>query len=233
MMQCNTSERAPKTAGPQYTPNVSALGALGLTLVLAALGGAGCAVAECVDLDVLEIRGVARDGAPPDDTAIVWGGGEGGLSVSADTRDLEVFEPLRAHLGAAATSTAGIVRWSVLIGLDRILLVEHALPVSEDQTIFIDEILEDVEFTGGGTTQTWWDDRWLWTEGSTTAPPRAMLTEAFDTELSATAVTGRIDVREVDPVVFRVGLEFTTRRGTEAYWGDLEFRSNRGVTFCR
>ena len=187
---------------------------------------------ECADLDVLEARGVDRGTEPPATADIIWSGGEGGLSVTAGGRDPELFEPLRAHLGTSTSSTAGYVRWSVIIGLNRLLLVEHTLPVTVGQTIVVDNLLDNVVFTGGGDTPTWWDDRWMWVEGGAT-DARAVLTDAFDTELSSTAVTGTLEVREVDPVVLRAGLAFTTERGQEVYWGDIEFAATRGVTFCR
>ncbi len=183
-------------------------------------------------LDVLVAEGMSRDTPPPTTADIVWSGGEGGLSVRADSRDPELFEPLRTHLGTGTSTTPGMVRWTLLIRLDRIVFIEHALPLEAGQTIPIQTLAEDIVFTGGGSTPTWWDDAWQWTEGSTTAA-RAHLAEAFDTELTTTSVSGTIEVRRVAPVELRVGLEFTTRRGLEVYWADVEFDSQRDQNFCR
>ena len=204
-----------------------------LALTLLSFLSVRCAQPECANLDVLEAVGFDRSDEAPQDARLVWRGGQGGVSILSGNRDPEVFEPLRDHFGSSTSTVAGRVRWSVLINLDRILLVEHALPLEEGQVIEFDSLLEDVVFTGGGSTPTWWDDQWTWTEGSTTAAPRAMFTEAFATELSSSEVSGAIEVVQLAPVVLRVGLLFELTRGSEAYWGDVEFESQRDQSFCR
>lgn len=192
---------------------------------------AGCQP-DCDPLDALFADGFARPDPPPDDVDLVWSGGEGGLSVRSDVTDREVFEPLFQHLIGGTSTTPGMARWSLTLGLDRVLVVEHRLPVARDDVIPVEILLEDLVFTGGRGTSTWWDLGWGWTEGSTTAA-RAVFTEAFERTLTSTAVSGQIEVRQVEPVELRVGLTFSRNDGaTELYWNDVFFDVERGFDPC-
>jgi len=189
---------------------------------------------DCDALDLLFADGIERPEPAPDAADTFWLGGNGGISARSDNEDLAIFEPLYAHLVTGTSSTAGRVRWAIVLGRDRVLVVEHALPLERDRTIDVDTLVDDLEFTGGGRTPTWWNTDWRWTEGSTVAPPRAVFTAAFERTLTAEAVEGTIEVRQVQPVELRLGLLFRrTDGGTEAYWGGVEFDGERGFDPCR
>jgi len=189
---------------------------------------------DCETIDSLFAEGFQRPDAPPENADAVWFGGDGGISIASDRRDPEVFEPLSEHLHAGTSTTPGRVRWSVILGLDRVLVVEHAMPLAAGDRIEIDTLLDDLVFTGGRGTRTWWDADWAWTAGSTTsASPRAVLTRAFESSLSTTSVEGSLEVRQTDPFEVRVGLSFQNLQGaTETYWGDIEFDAAFGFEPC-
>ena len=187
---------------------------------------------DCDRLDGLFAAGIGRPESAPPGVAIAWRGGEGGVSVRSDVPDPEVFDPLLDHLFSGTSTTPGMVRWALVIGVDRVLAVEHPAPLELGARFSVDTLLDDLEFTGGRDSQTWWDTDWRWTAGSTTAA-RAVLTEAFESVLTTTSVRGEIEVRQTAPVDLRVGLEFENLRGaTEAYWSDVEFDAAFGFEPC-
>lgn len=204
-------------------------GWLGLALVVFNLA----CEPECERLDSVFAEGFSRPESPPDDVDLIWAGGEGGLSVRSDQRDFELFEPLLDHVFAGTSTVPGMVRWSLVIGLERLLVVEHRVPLEVGERIPVNTLLDDLTFTGGRGTPTWWDSDWGWTEGSTTTA-RAILTDAFDTELTATAVEGELEIRQTDPLELRAGLSFDRANGaTEAYWGEIEFGAAFDFEPCR
>lgn len=155
------------------------------------------------------------------------------MSVRSDTPDPEVFDPLLGYLYSGTSTTPGMLRWALTIGIERVLVVEHPAPLELGARFRVETLLDDVEFTGGRASQTWWDTDWRWTEGSTTAA-RAVLTEAFESVLTTTSVRGEIEVRQTAPVDLRVGLEFENLGGaTEAYWSDVEFDASFGFEPCQ
>jgi hypothetical protein len=187
---------------------------------------------ECESLDILLGQGAGRPDLAPRPGAVITSG-DGGLSVRTADRDFVVFEPLRAHLFAGSSTVTGRVQWSLINRQEFVVFVEHPLPLAEGDTVSLQETLTDIRFTGGRGTTTWWDTEWDWIPGSTTAPARAMLTEAFVPELSATSVQGEIEVRDTEPYVLRVGLSF---EGPDLplthFWSDVRFGARDQVDVC-
>jgi len=202
---------------------------------LALVSGLGAAVGcqpDCDRIDTLFAQGLGRPDLPPDAVDRVWRGGSGGLSVLAGDPDPEL-DPLLDHLFTSTATATGMVRWSLVLGLDRVLVVEHPVPLELGETLEVGAVLDDLTFTGGDGSRTFWDDAWRWTAGGTTSA-RAVLPRAFETEIRAVAVEGSLQVRQVAPVDLRVGLTFTDAEGArEAYWGDVVFDADFGFDPCR
>ncbi|NJK89082.1 MAG: hypothetical protein HC923_06545 [Myxococcales bacterium] len=120
---------------------------------------------ECARLDLLGAFASARPDSPPADPDRILSAASGGVIVETGRMD-PVLEPLASHLIAGTSTTAGVVRWTILFR-DRALLVEHPLPLAEDQEIAVEELLADVRFTGGGQgSSTWWDTDWDYRVGA-------------------------------------------------------------------
>jgi hypothetical protein len=206
--------------------------AVGLVAMAGLVAGLAACQPECEPIDALFAQGFGRPELPPDDAELVWRGGNGGLSVRSNLADAE-FDPLLGHLFASTSTAVGTVRWSLVLGLDRVLVVEHEAPLTLGATIAVDTVLADLAFTGGQGSRTFWDDAWRWTAGSTTAA-RAVLTDAFATQLTAISARGALEVRQVAPVELRVGLSFTDAEGaTEVYWSDVAFDADFGIDPCQ
>ncbi|MEM1024591.1 MAG: hypothetical protein AAGD10_06545 [Myxococcota bacterium] len=195
-------------------------------------GLAGCET-ECDRFDVVRADAVGRPDPLGEDVDLLVGVGSGGLVVDSSARDLSLFEPVRGHVISGTPEEPGMFRWSLIARRELVLVVEHRLPLERNDILSVDSVLDDLVFTGGRGTTTWWDAGWQWTEGSTLAANRAVLTEAFERALSTRSVSGTIEVRETAPMSLRVGLRFENGDGsTSAFWSDVRFDAENDVEAC-
>lgn len=202
--------------------------------ILAVVGLCWACEPECDRFDVVRGDAVGRPDRLDEDVDLLIGVGSGGIVVDATMRDFDVFEPLRAHvISGDESAPPGVLRFGLIALREYVLVVELPLPLERDQVVPVDTLLSDLVFTGGQGTTTWWDAGWSFSASSTTAPARAVLTQAFERALTTSGVQGAVEVRESAPLTLRVGLSFDQTNGERAaFWSDVRFEAENGVEAC-
>ncbi len=188
---------------------------------------------DCERFDVITATARPRPESAPGVERVVTSS-NGGLTVRSSELDENLFEPLRDHFFTGTSSVVGMVRWTmVTFGPQTDLLYfEHRLPLATGDVVEFSTLVEDIEFTGGRDSRTWWEASWRWTEGSTTAA-RAMLTDGFSDTLSSRSVEGSFEVQDTSPLEIRVGLTFTdTEDVRTSFWSEVRFEDGRGIEAC-